>query len=1267
MSGMRLRCRVFGLVILFWAMSFANAQSTGGRILGRVLDSTGAAVAEVNVTLVNEATGASRSVKTTATGDYIFVEVTPGSYQLECERTSFKRAVKKGITLEVNQTISMDMVVQVGNVDITVEVTAAPELVDTTATQLGAVENSRSITELPLNARDTYQFLQLQPGVTATSGISGISSTATFYGSGDAGSVSVNGGRGRSNNFMVNGGDANDQFVNLPVVQPSPDSIEAFRVLTNNFDAEYGRNSGSVVNVITKSGANDLHGNVYEYFRNKVLNAKGFFDSVKPDSKQNQFGATFGGPIKKDRTFYFISYEGRRVRKGISSAQVVVPTAAERPSASQDHVDITSLGSGAIISDPTILTNRTGCQAAATAAGGANIVAGATYDSIFPSEIPLACMDATAVDLLQLVPTPNVTANKVQTDPIQAESADQGQLRLDHKINEHQNLSVYYYVNQHFVSHPFENFQVPGANVPGFGASNNERFQQLNFSHTWLFSSASLNEFRFNYNREGQLTFQHPNRTSLLQDSCPPAPSWLTSITGQPACFYGDVPGNTLGIHPGLGAAFEGLPAVNLSGSFDIGNDPEGQAPQIGNSFQFTDSFSLIRGRHSLKFGGDEHYYRFDQTLYFDPDGQFLFYGGNSGLTVTDPNVGLASYADFLLGLPGVYIQGSGQTENVRSHATYLFAQDSWKIKPNLTLNYGVRWELDTPMKDAGNRVQTFRAGQTSTIYPCGAPSDCSSETPVGLVFPGDKGVPRGLTQTYYKAFAPRIGVNWSPDLKSGFLSKLTGGPGKTSIRAGWGMFYNPIEQLMLLQFSAEPPFGVSPVLFGTLFDTPYKWQSGAINPNNPVNGIFHQTPGPIDWATFEPITLFGEAQPHMRTQYTAQYNLTIQRELGAGTKFQIGYVGSQGHRLLITHDLNYGNAQTCLDLRNMGLGCAPFLTDIPYFIPPGTIIPAGGLHMPYGQGGAGGGPYTIPAGTVIGADGITLVGLRRYSSPQCDPLTGAGCPTTGVPVFGSLFAQDTVGSSAYNSLQASLEKRFARGLQLEAAYTWSKSFDLGSTFEGSIDPLDFKKSRALSLFDTRHRFVFSAYWELPVPQFKGVEGKVLNGWAFSGIATYQTGFPILFTSQDDNEMENSLDFFYPGEPDQVAPFRKLDPRKVQADGNRYFFDPNSFTDNSQDASVPPCTTTPAHNCYDPTLLGRIGNAKRTICCGPAVSNVDFSILKAIPVGEKRRFEFRVEFFNLFNHAQFIAPDGYSTDATFGQVSQARDPREIQFALKFQY
>ena len=254
---------------------------------------------------------------------------------------------------------------QIGQAKEVVEVTSEAPLVDTTSTQLGAVVNDRSVSQLPLNARDTYQFLQLQPGVMSTVG----SSNSIVYGSNNSGAVSVNGGRGRSNNFSVNGGDANDQFVNLPTVQPSPDSIQEFRVLTNTFDAEYGRNSGSIVNVVTKSGTNNFHGNVYEFFRNKVLNANGYCFSAdgcpKPKFNQNQFGGTFGGPIKKDRTFFFASYEGRRIRQGVPSPAVTVPLAQERPSATQAFSDFSSESPfGGTLTNAFALNQRPTCATA---------------------------------------------------------------------------------------------------------------------------------------------------------------------------------------------------------------------------------------------------------------------------------------------------------------------------------------------------------------------------------------------------------------------------------------------------------------------------------------------------------------------------------------------------------------------------------------------------------------------------------------------------------------------------------------------------------------------------------------------------------------------------------------------------------------------------------------------------------------------------------------------------------------------------------------
>ena len=622
-----------------------------------------------------------------------------------------------------------------------------------------------------------------------------------------------------------------------------------------------------------------------------------------------------------------------------------------------------------------------------------------------------------------------------------------------------------------------------------------------------------------------------------------------------------------------------------------------------------------------------------------------------------------------MLGLPNSYSQGSAQRENVRASAFYFFAQDSWKIKPNVTLNYGLRYELDTPLADALHHVQTYRPGQVTTTYPCqlspdnatllGATStDCGQNSdnrayfPLGLVFPGDTGVPAGLTQTYKKGFAPRIGMAWSPSGDSGWKSKLFGKAGDTSIRAGYGIFYNPIEQLVLEQFGAEPPFGGSNYITDPMFNTPFLDTAGNVYPN-PFNGILSPKPGtPIDWSSFRSILLYGDLQPNLRTQYSEQYNLNIQRGLGRDTVLQIGYVGSQAHRLLVSHDINYGNPQTCIDLNStLGDGtCTQFGADSAYFIPPGTKIPPGGFHLPYNPGSGG---TFIPGGTTVGANGITLVGLRAYSSPNCQPLTGSYCPSDGVPVFSNIFAEDTIGSSNYNSLQVLLQKRFSRGLQFQLAYTWSKSFDLGSTFEGEVDPIDPRRSYALSEFDARHRFVYSYDWELPIRKFEGFGGKLLNGWTTSGIVTFQTGFPIRITSSDDNELYTSTFFESAGEPIQLQNFNSWDPR--QHDG--FAFNPAIFTNDPN--AVNPQT--------GQILFGTVGNAQRTVCCGPGIANWDMTLTKDTKFGERWNTEFRAEFFNILNHTQFYNPDGNISDPTFGFVRGARDPRLIQFALKLSF
>ena len=425
----------------------------------------------------------------------------------------------------------------------------------------------------------------------------------------------------------------------------------------------------------------------------------------------------------------------------------------------------------------------------------------------------------------------------------------------------------------------------------------------------------------------------------------------------------------------------------------------------------------------------------------------------------------------------------------------------------------------------------------------------------------------------------------------------------------------------------------------------------------------------------YRPLLLYGQFQPHLRTQYSTQYNLNIQRELTKDLVLQVGYVGSQGHRLLASHDVNFGNAQSCVDLNNMAniygddnLTCGQFYADSAFFIPTDeggtpTVAPPGGLHLPYGPSGS----RTIAAGTPISSvapGGITLVGLRPYSSPNCNPLDGTGCPQDGTPVFSSIFAEDTIANSNYNSLQVSLEKRFSHGLQAQMAYTFSKSFDQASSFEGELNPLDPHGTYSLSQFDARHRLVLSYVWQLPIPKYSGFAGKVLSDWDVSGIYTYQSGFPIRITSSADNELMYSAFFEYPGEPNQLAPFHRTDPKTTGG----YWFDPNSFTENASDDSEPPCSAGAAFNCYDPSLFGRIGNARRTICCGPPVNNIDFALHKVLPVGEGKRFEFRAEFFNLFNHSQFNNPDGSTTDGSdFGRIIRAKQPRLIQMALKFYF
>jgi len=744
---------------------FAHAQSTGGRIRGTITDPSGGAVVGASVMVINEATHATRDVETGANGEYIFLEVPVGSYEIDVTSQGFKKYARKGIPLDLNEVVSVDVVLQIGGSTDVVEVTGAPPVIDTSSTQLGAIVNERSSTQLPLNQRDVFQLLQLQPGVQSQIG------NNLFYGSDKPGVVTVNGGRGRSNNYSVNGGDSNDLFANLPAVQPSPDSVEEFRVISNTFDAEYGRNSGSVINVVTKSGTNALHGSVYEFLRNDVLNAHGFTfqPTPKPPFKQNQFGGTLGGPLKKDKTFLFGSYEGRRIVRGVVSQLVPVPTGADLagsftaplPAPGTPPGDPSTMVFPGTLNDPTVATilqNRCGSHLTPGGQTALTSVINGTpqpWDAVFPTTsgaqaltatIPAQCFDPVASALIHMGYMPGSGGANSETQDVvkSTDRGDQFQIRLDHTLSNTQKLSFYYYYDNDNTLDPFSIFQLAGGSLGNFPGRIVTHAQQVNASHSWTLGSKAVNEFRFTYFREAQPKFYTPTLTNAVTDSCgssvPAAQCFggtsdtpLVDPTGAPLGTPGDpntpvCPGFGCGIHPGLGSKFEGVPFITLNGTLGLfGNNFEGQLPQTGNTFQFNENYSKIVGNHSFKFGGDVRYQKFDQKLYFNVNGEYIFGpGGANDTGAIDP------FADYLLGLPVSYSQGSANTELVRSTSLYLFAQDSWKLKPNVSLNYGLRWEMNTPSPISARKcsasipvktLQYFRVISRPAIPPRATPA----------------------------------------------------------------------------------------------------------------------------------------------------------------------------------------------------------------------------------------------------------------------------------------------------------------------------------------------------------------------------------------------------------------------------------------------------------------------------------------------------------------------------------------------------------------
>jgi len=475
-----------GIALLFSASAFAQ---NSGDLRGSVHDKDGKPVVSAFVIAEDSHSAVIRAASTNETGQFEIASLPVGEYLLQVTADGHAKLEVHDIRLNIGNVVSLDLVLGSDQAKAVEHAAQADANIESANSQLGVVMDAIAVSKLPLKARDTYELLQLQPGVESTVGAN------LFYGSSQPGVVSVSGGRARSNDYNVNGAHAAELFVNAPSIQPSPDTIHEFRVISHNYDAELGRNSASVLNVETKTGTDSFHGTVYDFLRNDALNARGYFDPEKNAFRQNEFGGTFGGPIRKNQTFFFSSYEGRRLTMGVTSPVVSLPTAQERSGDFSQGPAFAGTLTDATVAQ--VLNSRPGCAAAVASAGGAPIAANASYASIFPgNKIPSQCFDATAADLLSTVPLPNFGTDGFRASAISNQRQDQGTFRIDHSFSSQQKLAAYYYIADGYALNPFSTFQGDGASIPGFGDQTDSRFQQLSLSHSWAVTAKATNEAR---------------------------------------------------------------------------------------------------------------------------------------------------------------------------------------------------------------------------------------------------------------------------------------------------------------------------------------------------------------------------------------------------------------------------------------------------------------------------------------------------------------------------------------------------------------------------------------------------------------------------------------------------------------------------------------------------------------------------------------------------------------------------------------------------
>ena len=1075
------RCLCLCLLVLLATTSlFADVT---GSVQGYVHDSSGAVISGATVVITDLATNLHRDTKTDSDGAYNFLALPPGKYKIVASLTGFQQTTVNGVDLKVNDRLRFDLVLPVGSLQQNVSVEANAVQVETASTQLGTTIESPQILAMPLNGRSYLDLLSLQAGVSPSNTNSGYADrgpSSGLYSS--AGNVSTDGQPEWANAFLVNGAEVNETKNMGAGLIPNADSIAEFRLLTNSFSAEYGKFTGAVMNTVTKSGTNGLHGTLFEFYRNQGLDATSYFDSTKAELKQHQYGGVLGGPIWRNKIFFFTDFQQTRRIAGASTGIVGVMSDDERNGIFPDSAltgvvqgsawaqTLMSRGGGTIVSGVTPYSTL-GTPVTTTDSNGNSV----------PGRDLSAYIDPVTALTLPIIPTANQPGGFTYSDSSHGGAIVDTSMsqRIDFINHATGDWAFYYHYDDSTATNPIYQQSYQGIeNLPGYPVSEPSRNQLFSMSNTKTFGATAVNVFRLQFFRTAVRTAQ---------------PSSASAISSYSQYGFNTDPATGGLINTGTPGYPSSVPALYFN-NFAVGNNWL-NFYQPDSTYGIGDTFSKTIGNHSISFGGDFRYYELNARNECGPNGYFQFNGSETG---TD-------YSDYYIGAPGGFVQCSVQLLDNRTRYLGLFVADTWKARPNLTVNLGLRWDVARPWSDVFGRLTTPVPGVQSTKFP---------DAPAGNLVPGDPGVPSTISPTQYKNFGPRIGLAWAP--QGGIW-----GDNKTSIRAAYGIYYLGAADNGNFGILGDAPWGLywaSPA--PTEFASPYITRATGVSQGQHFPFVFPSGPGPFpnfQFGSLMPLYLPGYYN-HNKTQMAEHYNLSIQRQLDPSTVLTVSYVGTQGHHIQVGKDILWGDAALC------------------------QSIAAADPTDPCGPGGEGN-VYTVGGQTYYG----TLTGLINNQAISPNYVNSNGGP---VVAFASATYLINAANSNYNSLQVSAERR-ARDLTFLVSYTYAHSLD---SYSAKYDPRDPSRNYGPSTFDMRHNLVFSYNWEIPFARFLGSR-RITTGWHLTGISRFNTGTPIGLKVGGDIALTNlGLDY-----PTFVGAIHKSNPRDS---ANNQYFNPSAFASN---------------------------------------------------------------------------------------------------------